>query len=192
MSWGDMDIRTLIDNNKSFHDDPHIPFVYYYLDLQAYFMKQKGLPKAKQIGLSNAADLIDEDPEQFVHHRALGDSELTAVCFNAVYDEESFEESVIECDDDFYKRILFHPYVIKTLKDPLVDHDELACKCLECGKSAFVRNDWKFSGNAFRAVMECPECHNKYRVSVQFKRMYDQIAIKKNVCQLKKPKKKIK
>ncbi len=182
MSWGDMDVRVLIDNCKYFfEDDPHIPFIKYYVDLQAYFMYMMDLPKAQQIGLSNAATLIDVNPDEFVHHRALGDSELSAVCFKRVFNEDSFGPYIIECNDDFYKRILFKPYVITDINDKLVDKTAMNCACHTCGKQATQLTDWKVTNSSFVALFYCKECKVKYRVSLQYKKSYSQLAIKKTV-----------
>ena len=186
MSWGDMDVRVLIDNCQYFfNDDPHIPFLKYYVDLQAYFMKKKNLPKAQQIGLSNAAALIDINPDDFVHHRALDDSELSAVCFKKVFDK-TFKDSMLTADEDFYKRILFKPYIVTDINDKLIDHSVMTCSCHNCGKKATQLTDWKFSNNSFSAMFLCKECSIKYRVNVQFKKNFSQLNIKKNVTVIPK------
>lgn len=182
MSWGDMDIRVLIDDCKYFfEDDPRIPFVKYYVDLQAYFMYMMDLPKTQQIGLSNAATLIDENPDEFVHHRALGDSELSAVCFKKVFNENSINSYIVECNDDFYKRILFKPYVITDINDTLVDKTAMNCMCHTCGKQATQLTDWKVTNSSFTALFYCKPCKTKYRVSIQYKKNYSQLNIKKTV-----------
>ncbi len=187
MSWGDMDIRVLIDNCKYFFsDDPHIPFVKYYVDLQAYFMQEKELPKGQQISLSNAAALINADSDDFMLHRALDDSELSSVCFKAVYKKDSFKHAIITCDDDYYKRILFKPYVISDINDKLIDKTQFCCKCVECGEMADQTSDWKFSNSSFHAMFKCRDCNKKYRVSVQFKKTFSQLNIKKNIVEVKK------
>ena len=187
LSWGDMDIRVLIDNCKYFYDNnPTIPFVKYYVDLQAYFMAQKELPKGQQIGLSAAAELINADMESFALHRALDDSELASVCFSKVYDKESLKRAIIECDDEYYTRILFKPYVVSDINDKLVDKTQFCCKCLECGEMADQTSDWKFSNSSFHASFKCRDCNIKYRVNVQFKKNYSQMAVKKNVIVVKK------
>jgi len=189
MSWGNMDIRTLIDNNRYFYGDPTIRFVQMYVDLQAYFMKEKELPKSQQIGLSDAAELIETDPDQFIHHRALGDSELSAVCFKAVYNEDDFDDCIHDCDSDFYKQLLFRPYYLTDIHDNGVDQAALSCQCMQCGKPAKLLGDWKTANNAFHATYLCEPCGTKYRVNVQFRRLYDQVNVKKQVTRLK-PKKK--
>lgn len=185
LSWGDMDLRTLISNNQYFFHRPEIDYMEEYVDLQAYFMKEQGLPKAKQIGLSDAAELIHEDPDQFTHHRALDDSRLAAVCLRAVYEEEAFENAIVDCDEEMYKRILFKPYFLKALDDKQLDENMLKCRCMHCGQEAELISEWTFNNNSFHGVFQCPHCQVKYRVNVSFKRTYNQIITKKNVIELK-------
>ena len=187
MSWGDMDIRVLIDNCKYFFDDdPKIPFIKNYVDLQAYFMQEKELPKGQQIGLSAAAELIGADTESFSLHRALDDSELSSVCFKEVYNKDTLKKAITVCDDEFYKRILFKPYVVSDINDKLVDKTQFCCKCVECGEMADQLSDWKFTNSSFVANFKCRDCNVKYRVTVQFKKTYSQLNVKKNIVVIKK------
>lgn len=187
LSWGDMDIRVLIDNCKYFfNDNPHIPFVKYYVDLQAYFMSEMDLPKGQQISLSNAANLIEAPLDEFSLHRALDDSEVSATCFIKVYKKENFEKVIVTCDEEFYTRILFKPYVVSDINDKLIDKTQFCCKCIECGEMADQISDWKFSNSSFHAMFVCRDCNMKYRVNVQFKKNYSQLNIKKNVITIKK------
>ena len=190
MSWGDMDIRTLISNNQYFFKDPKIHYLSEYVDLQAYFMKVQNLPKGKQIGLSDAAEYINEDPDQFTHHRALDDSKLTAVILKKIYEYDSFEDAIVDCDDELYKRILFTPYYIKDLDDKQIDRSSLNCHCMHCGKDAEQTSDWNFSSNSFHAFFRCNDCGIKYRVNISFKRSYNQIATRKTVIEVRPRKKK--
>ncbi len=189
LSWGDMDIRTLVANNQYFFGDPRIKFMKEYVDLQAYFMKKKDLPKAKQIGLSDAAELINEDPDQFIHHRALDDSKLAAVCLKSVYYETDFLDAIIECDEELYKRLLFKPYYINNIHDTQIDPNMLHCRCMTCGEDTTRISDWKFTNNNFHGLFHCDTCKTKYRVNISFKRTYNQVQCKKNVIALKNKKK---
>ena len=189
LSWGDMDIRVLIDNCKYFFaDNPHIPFVKYYVDLQAYFMAESDLSKGQQISLANAAALINVNPEEFALHRALDDSELASVCFKRVYKKDTFEKAIVTCDDEFYTRLLFKPYIVSDINDKLIDKTQFCCKCIECGEMADQLTDWKFSNSSFHANFICRDCNKRYRVNVQFKKNYSQLNIKKNVIIIKKEK----
>ena len=187
MSWGDMDIRVLIDNCKYFYNnDPHIPFVKYYVDLQAYFMQQKDLAKGNQISLSNAAELVELDLNEFSLHRALDDSELSALCFVKVFDKDDLKSNIVVCDDEYYEKLLFKPFVVSDINDKLVDKTQFCCKCVSCGEMADQLTDWRFSNSSFHAMFKCRDCNIKYRVNVQFKKTYSQLNIKKNVIEIKK------
>lgn len=187
LSWGDMDVRALIDNDRYFFHDPIIPFLHQYCDLQAAFMKEKGLPMNQQIGLSAAADLIEINPDDYVHHRALGDCELTVECFRNIYQKGEFEKKYIkECNEQFYKRLLFKPYIIKDIHDKQIDPSCLNCTCIECGNSARRISEWHFNNSSFRANFICDQCNERYRVNVQFRRLYSQLNVKKSIVSLDK------
>ena len=190
MSWGDMDIRALISNNGSAFDNVRIPYIHHYVDLQDCFMKQKGLPKAHQVGLSTAAEMIDVDPETFALHRALDDSILASVCFRAIYDEIDLDDYVVEVDEEFYQQMLFKPYIIKEIDDTGVDKSMLDCSCILCGEKAKKLSEWRFSGSSVHAIYKCEPCNQKYRVNVQFKRQFNQVVSKKTVLKIKDKKKK--
>lgn len=190
MSWGDMDIRALISNNGYAFGDVRIPYVHRYVDLQDCFMKQKELPKAKQISLADAASMVGIDVESFALHRALDDSALAAACFRAIQNDVDLEDFLFDVDEDFYQQMLFKPYIIKELDDPAMDRSMLDCSCILCGAPAAKVSDWKFSGSSFHAIYECRPCNQRYRVNVQCKRQYTQVVSKKNVVKLKNKKKK--
>ena len=190
LSWGDMDIRALISNNAFAFRDVHIPYIHQYVDLQDCFMKQKNLPKAKQIALSGAAEMIGIDLESFTLHRALDDSVLAAACFRAIRDEIDLDDFVVEMDEDYYQQLMFKPYIIKEMNDPGVDKGMLDCSCILCGAPAKKVSDWRFSGSSFHAIYRCEPCSQKYRVNVQFKRQYNQVVSKKTVLKIKDKKKK--
>ncbi len=190
MSWGDMDIRALISNNGFAFNNVRIPYIHEYVDLQDCFMKHKGLPKAKQIGLSTAAEMIGADPESFALHRALDDSILASVCFRAISEEVDLDDFIIDVDEEFYQQMLFKPYIIKEMSDTGVDKSMLNCSCILCGKQAQLVSDWRFSGSSFHAIYKCVPCNQKYRVNVQFKRQYNQVASKKTVLKIKDKKRK--
>lgn len=187
LSWGDMDVRALIENYRHYNHDVTVPFLKYYADAQSFFMHQKNLPASQQIGLSNAADLIELDPDLFTHHRALGDCELTADIFRKVYEEEELTPFISICNEKFYDKLLFKPYVLKDINGPQVDKSELQCRCMDCGISCKPTSEWKFANSSFRAFYVCPQCGQSYRANVQFRRLYSSMNIKKSITKLEDP-----
>ena len=71
LTWGDGDIRVLIDNYKYLNGIDTIPFLSYYADMQAYIQSVLGTPKSRQIGLSTAAQELGIDAEQFLTPQSL-------------------------------------------------------------------------------------------------------------------------
>lgn len=181
LTWGDGDIRVLIENFRYLNGIQTVPFLERYIDIQRYFQIKMNLPLSQQIGLFNAAELSGVDPELFSHHRALDDSLLTAECFRKVFDKTDFFESVVDCDNEFYSKLSFRPHAISNINNPLVDKKLLDYKCDNCGIKGKLLKEWKYSNQYFRAVYQCPQCGKKVRVAVRFKKYYDRLDTRKNV-----------
>ncbi len=179
MTWGDGDIRVLIDNCRYLMNSPEIPFLSNYVNVQSYFQNVVKVPGKNQISLMNAAELIGIDYSEYTQHRALGDSMLTAECFKRIFEPESFSKYIRVCDSTFYEKLMFKPYVISKLDSPLVDKSMLNYKCRQCGKKAKLISNWKFSNRSFRALYYCPVCDEKVKVSVSFKKYFDRVEVKK-------------
>jgi len=179
MTWGDGDVRVLIDNCKYFGCGDTIPFLDNYMDLQRYFQRLKGTSKSQQIGLSAAAEMVGVSDEGYSLHRALDDSRLTALTFSRIRENKVIHEYIKTCGEDFYSRILFKNKVISSLKNPLVDKKQLVYVCPECRVNAQRLKEWKYSNRFFRTVFKCPCCGNMTKVSVRFMKMYDRVDIKK-------------
>lgn len=184
LTWGDGDIRVLIENFRYFCDIRTLPFLTDYMDLQRYFEIKNKLPKSKQIGLFDAAELSGVDVELFSHHRALDDSLITAECLRKVYDSADFSEHIVKCDDAFYGRLQFKPHAIGNINNPLVDKSLLDFRCERCGSKGEQVTEWRYSNQFFRAVYHCPNCNYNVRVAVRFKKYFDRLETKKTVTVL--------
>ncbi len=181
MTWGDGDIRVLIDNFKYLNGIKTIPFLQYYCDLQKYYQSKFKCDKSKQTGLLAAAQSLDIDPEVYIHHRALGDSMLTADIFKAMYDTQLSEENTVSCGEDFYSKLLYKAKVIRNIDNPLVDKKRMEHICETCGKPCRQLTEWKFRGQFFRANFYCDECDTTYAVGVRFRKLYDKVEYRKTV-----------
>ncbi len=184
LSWGNGDIRVLIENYKYLNGITYIPFLSNYVDLQPFVQRKLQTDKGQQIGLSRAAELLGIDADAYSHHRALADSELSAECFRKVFDFDDLQEYVQTCGTDFYAKLAFKPHPISNIRNPLIDKKQLAYQCPKCGVNAVRRTEWKYSNRFFRAVFECPTCHTQTKVSVRFMRMYDHIDVKKTAAEI--------
>ena len=184
LSWGDTDIRTLLTNVKCFLNKEDISFIRKYADLQRYCQCFINMENVQQAGLSYAAECLQIDAEKFPHHRALDDSLLSAECFKKTFNKEKLNEFIKECNEDFYARLAFHPYVIRKKDDPLIDKNVFNCVCDICGGNVKVIKKWKFSNQSFRGIFYCGKCDREFRVSLRIKKFYDRIDIKRNYSEI--------
>lgn len=184
MTWGDTDIRTLQTNFKYFLDTKNISFITKYADLQRYCQCFINMENVQQAGLSYAAECLEIDPEKYPHHRALDDSLLSAECLKKVFNADKLAEFVKICDNEFYARLDFHPYVIKDKNDPLIDKNLFNCYCDICGGKVETVKKWKFVNQSFRGLFFCPNCNREFRVNLRVKKFYDRLDIKRNYSEI--------
>lgn len=181
LTWGDGDIRVLIENYRYLNGLQVLPFLTNYMDIQRYFQIKKEIPKSKQIGLFAAAEMVGIDAESFAHHRALDDSIMTAECMRRIFDENDFSDHIVVCDDAFYQKLQYKPHAIGNINHPLVDKSLLSFTCDKCGTKGEQLTEWRYGNQFFRANFHCPVCDYDVRVAVRFKKYFDRLETKKNV-----------
>ena len=179
ITWGDGDIRVLIENCRYLNGIEIVPFLSNYADLQQVFQSVFNTPPSRQAGLSAAAQILGVDEDAYSHHRALDDSLITAEIFRKIYDSKTFPSFIRPCNRDFYGRLSFKPYIIGNINNPLVDKSMLCYTCETCGHSARRITEWRFVSRHFRALFYCPNCDQKIKVGVSFKKLYDRVEVKK-------------
>lgn len=184
MTWGDTDVRTMLTNFKCFLKKDRIEFINKYADLQRYCQCFINMENVQQAGLSYAAECLQIDAEKYPHHRALDDSLLSAECFKKVYNQEKLNEFIKVCDADFYARLSFKPYVIKSKNDPLIDKNLFNCYCDICGGKVETLKKWKFMNQSFRGVFYCKNCDREFRVNLRIKKFYDRLDVKRNYSEI--------
>ena len=180
-SWGDTDLRTLVDNYKLFTGANHIPFMKKYCNLQAYVQNSVTPPITHQPGLSNIAQDLGINTDELELHRALTDCSLTVMCAKQLYNPELLKSFIKICDVEFYKRLFFKPKIISDIKNPLINKKELYGNCPECGKKLTINGEWSFKSNFFRAPHICKNCDKPYNVNVRFKICFENLDIKKRI-----------
>lgn len=178
MSWGNGDLRVMLDNLKFFEDIEGIPFISRYMDLQKYCQQFLKLSNAQQVGLSAAATLLGIDVSEYSTHRALEDSLLSWRCFKKAFDKESLAGFILNCDDEFYKRLLFKAKNITNIHDERIDRSKMVCYCDECHRRMSKVSEWKSVNQSFRALFYCKNCDNYTMFSIRFKEYFDHIDVK--------------
>ena len=184
MTWGDTDIRTMLSNFKYFLKKDSISFIERYADLQRYCQCFINMENIQQAGLSYAAECLQIDADKYPHHRALDDSLLSAECFKKVFDKDKLNEFIKVCDADFYARLTFKPYVIKSKNDPLIDKNLFNCYCDICGGKVETLKKWKFMNQSFRGLFYCANCDREFRVNLRIKKFYDRLDVKRNYSEI--------
>lgn len=179
LTWGDGDIRVLIENYKYLNGIAFIPFLTHYVDLQSFVQRKIKTEKGQQIGLSKAAVALGVDFDELSLHRALDDSLLSVECLKRVFDFNDLQTYIRPCNNAFYAKLAFKPHPISNLKNPLIDKKQLTYSCPDCRVNAHRQTDWKYTNRFFRAVFKCPCCGKQTRVGVRFMRMYDRVDVKK-------------
>lgn len=189
LTWGDTDIRVLIENFKLFNGLETLPFLTYYADLQKIVQAALQLSTAQQTGLSAAAAMLGIEEDGLSLHRALDDSILSAECLRRVFSPALVERFTLPCGDEFYERLRFKAYVISDIHSPKVDPEQLRCFCDQCGREAQQKSDWIFTCRAFRAKFFCPHCERLLRHTVRFKQYYDRLDVHSKTVYIEPPKK---
>lgn len=184
MSWGNGDLRVMLDNLKFFCDIDGIPFIPRYLDLQKYCQEKLKLPNAQQVGLSAAATLFEIDVSEYSTHRALDDSLLSLRCLKKSYDRDSLMSHMLICDTDFYRKLLFKAKYITNIHDERIDRSKMICCCDECKRRMSKVSDWKSVNQSFRALFYCKNCDSYAMFTIRFKECFDHIDVKSKKSKL--------
>lgn len=179
LTWGDGDIRVLIDNYRYLKGIETIPFLSSYADLQKLFQNVYKTSSSKQIGLLDAAKLVGIDSDKYANHRGLDDSMLSAEIFTKCFDEEQLAKITRVCDKTFYERLAFKAFAITNIDNPLVDRSVLNYSCKICNSQTKQLTEWKSVNQYFRAEFYCSKCDQKLRVGVRFKKYFDRLDIRK-------------
>ena len=183
MTWSNSDVYTLYDNFHTLLGMENVPCLSKYVDLQKYsqaiFLKN-GFDINNQISLSTAADMlgIEYDPSEL--HRAIDDCDLGAKIFTRVYDKKFFKEFIVDTSrKDYYKKLMFRPYIICDINSPKINRAAMNFKCEKCGRRATKTSSWRFKGRSFRADFVCEKCNDSFIGCVSFKNNYDNVTVKK-------------
>ncbi len=177
LSWGNSDIRTLVDNLLIFLEIKRIPFIEKYMDLQKYCQTVMNINEANQIGLSASALQLGIDISEFSAHRALEDCLISSRCFKKCFERTIVPEFIMDCNDDFYRRLEFKVHNITNINNPKIDRSKMLCVCEKCNDNALQLSDWKNVNQVFRALFFCKNCETNIICFMKYKETYDSVNI---------------
>ena len=181
MTWSKTDLMVLLENCRYFLHKETIPFMNYYVDLQAYCQKRLEYGSSQQLGLGKACELLSIAEDNLSMHRALDDSILSGQVFSRIFDAESFQKEVYRTDQKFYDRLTFKPTIVSDIHNVNVKRNDLRFHCEECGRSLRRISDWQFRSRAFCADFLCRHCGIQYIARVQVKLIYDGAVTKRRL-----------
>lgn len=186
MSWGNSDIRVLVDNFSMFCGMSSIPFLTQYVDLQKYCQEFIVGAGNQQIGLVNAAVHMGIDVSECSFHRALEDSLLGLRCLKKCFKREHLLNTAVICDSSFYQKLLFKSSVITNINSTKIDKSKMKCDCPSCKKPMKRLSDWKVVNQSFSAMFYCNDCEKLINFSIRFKEYYDRIDVRTNIVEMRK------
>ncbi len=181
MTWSKTDIDSLLSNLRFHRRLNIIPFMKQYVDLQRYCHDMLGLSGKNALGLQTAADLLGIDTEDIPHHRALGDSMITALCLRRLYHKAALESYIENCEKPFYDELTFRAFSVESLDSEYSDLSSVFFNCPECGARCRRKNKWKEKFKGFGAPFVCPVCDFSFTGRVTIKRKYNNTLLSKKV-----------
>ncbi len=190
MTWSNSDLYTILENEDNILKNKRFK-IEKYLDVQKFVqgeMRLLGYEDKNQVSLELAAEFLNIKTDNIDFHTAKDDSLVCAYLLKKCYNKERFEALIRDTSNpEFFKRLRFKSYSISNLKDENVDKSQLEFVCENCGKKAKRVTKWKYSNRWFWANFVC-DCGNRFSGRVSFKKTYDDLIVRKKVCEFKEKK----
>lgn len=187
MTWSDTDLYTILDNQKVLLKEKVTFSFDKYLDLQKLVqgeMQRKGYESKNQVSLESAAQFFKIDTKKFEFHTALDDSLVCGELLKATFNKDRFNELLKDTKNpEFFARLRFKARPISNIKDEAIDKKHLEFRCPECNAQAKNVSKWKYHNRWFSANFKCAECGFKFNGRVSFKRTYDEVLVKRRICE---------
>lgn len=177
LSWSNSDLYVLADNYRMILKTLDISFIKKYCDAQKYCMSFIEQDDSNQVSLSNCCELFDIDIDVSKLHRALTDCYLEAECFKKVYDKSKLSGFIVECDADFFHRLMFKPYLITKPTGADFNVYEQILHCPNCDGELVRLKKYECVNKSFRCPTKCLSCKKSYWTTVRAKQTYDGVKV---------------
>ena len=194
MTWSNSDLYTIVSNEEDLLSGKRFK-IEKYLDLQKFIQNEmylRGYTDKNQVSLSLAAEFLQIETEDIDFHTAKDDSLVAAYLLKKCYNEERFVPLIKDATNpEFFKRLRFKSYSISNIHNEKIDKKHLEFKCPKCGKMAKRVAKWKYSNRWFAANFIC-DCGEKFNGRVMFRQTFDELIVKRKICEFKEKKQNIK
>lgn len=181
MSWSNSDLYVLIDNFKKFIGTSSISFITKYVDMQKYCQSYLDDLGNNQISLSNCAERFNIIVDENNLHRALEDCYLSAECVKKVFDKDSFDNYIVNCDSNFFEKLIYKPFVITKPVSQYYNIYNEKLHCPFCKSELKILKGYEVVNKTFRNICECKECKKKFWVNIRVKKNYDDVSVSKRI-----------
>ena len=189
MTWSDSDLYSIKENEEALLSGGRTFKIGKYLDLQKFIqgeLRLNGYTDKNQISLAAAAERLGVETDSFDLHTARDDSLVCSALLKKCYDEERFSALIRNtADPEFYKRLRFKPYPISDINSELIDKSALEFHCKVCGADCKRLSAWRYRNRWFTAKFECPKCKKLFLGRVAFRKTYDDVKVRRRVCEIK-------
>ena len=192
MTWSNSDLYTIVSNEEDLLDGQKFK-IEKYLDLQKFIQNEmflKGYTDKNQVSLAVAAEFLKIETDNIDFHTAKDDSLVAAYLLKKCYNAERFIPLIKDATNpEFFKRLRFKNYSISNLQDENIDKKYLEFYCPKCKGKPQKVSKWKYSNRWFCANFVC-SCGEKFNGRVMFKKTYDDLIVKRKICEYKEKKQK--
>ena len=190
-SWSMSDMYALAYYYSVIFGNCRIDFIKHFCDAQQYCTVYVPTDKRhgnNQLSLAYCAEVfgIQTDTEKL--HRALMDCYVTADCLKSVFDKDTFSEYVNDCDNVFFERLLYKPYLIVNPHTDIFDINSVVLRCPECNSVLNGAGDVAVKNKAFSFATKCSKCNKPYWAFVRAKKTYDKVEVKQKLIVMNKRK----
>ena len=194
MTWSNSDLYSIIENEEHLLKNGIRFKMRKYLDLQKLVqgkLRENGYESKNQISLEGAAELMDISTAEFALHTAVDDCKVCALLLKKCYDKQRFDILLRDTSaPDFHKRLKFKPYPISDINDKAIQSAHLEFKCPECNGKTVRMAPFRYRNRWFMANFKCKNCGFKFNGRVSFKKTFDDVLVKRKVCEFKPKKRK--
>lgn len=188
LSWSNSDLYVLINNFREYLGTVSIDFIEHYCDAQKYCMSFIKKEDNNQIALGRCAELLGIDVDIESLHRALADCYVTAECFKKVYNKEKLGKYIDDCDNRFFERLIYKPYLITEPNTDYFDLSKVKITCPNCGGNMNPVDKLDNVNKVFRGATKCTRCNRLFWSYVRAKKTYDGVDISINSVNMNRKK----